>query len=48
MKFTQTSAITDYYNAIFNLLKNNLKGNKKTHNDIHSSGFFQEKLLVNS
>lgn len=46
--FIQSPAMTDYYNVISNSLKSNIKGNKKTHNNIHSSGFCQENLPVNN
>lgn len=48
MSFIQSPATTDYYNVISTLLKSNMRGNEKTHNDIHSSGFFQKKLPVNN
>lgn len=48
MRFIQSPAITDYYNIISNLLKSNVRGYEKTHDNIHSLEFFQKKLPVNN
>lgn len=43
MRFMQNPASIDYCNVISNLLQSNMRGNKKIHNGIHSSGIFPEK-----
>lgn len=45
MRLIQSLIITDYY-VTSNLLKSNMRGNEKTYNDIHRSGYFQKKLPV--
>lgn len=48
LRHIQSPAITDYHNVISNLFTSNMRGNEKTHNDIHSSGCFQKKLPVSN